>query len=87
MKTYDNTDRNSVKLWVKQARGDNDSTGPYTLLRFEMNCKGSQIRTLALAKYNESGELVGSREGGRWESIVPDTLGEALNNAVCAVVP
>lgn len=66
--------------------GDNDSTGPYTILRFEMNCKGSQIRTLALAKYNESGELVGSREGGRWESIVPDTLGEALNNAVCAVV-
>jgi tetratricopeptide (TPR) repeat protein len=83
MKTFDDGRTDSVKLWIKQARGQNDDDGPYELSRFELNCGARQIRTLSIANYDATGGLVGSREGGRWASIVPDTVGETLYNGAC----
>lgn len=72
-----------VRLWIKEAHGDDNAPGPYKLFRFELNCGAEQIRTLARAEYDASGNLARSGEGGRWAGIVPDTLGETLEHGAC----
>jgi hypothetical protein len=43
-----------------------------------------QIRTLSWAEYDTSGSVVRSGEGGgRWGSVMPDTLGEVLEHDAC----
>jgi tetratricopeptide (TPR) repeat protein len=74
MKTFDDDRSDSIKVWLKQARGMNDADGPYQLMRFELNCGARQLRTMSVANYDASGSLVGSREGGRWASILPIPL-------------
>jgi hypothetical protein len=78
MKTFDDARKDSIKVWVKQARGASEAIGPYGLRQFELNCGARQIRTLSIANYDASGNLVGSWEGGRWASIIPDTIGETF---------
>jgi tetratricopeptide (TPR) repeat protein len=83
MKTFDDARSDSIKVWLKQARGMSDADGPYQLMRFELNCGARQLRTMSVANYDASGSLVGSREGGRWASILPDTIGETLYSGAC----
>jgi tetratricopeptide (TPR) repeat protein len=83
MKTFDDARNDSIKVWIKQARGASEAVGPYELQRFEINCGARQMRTVSLATYDASGNLVGSREGGRWTSIIPDTVGETLYSGAC----
>jgi hypothetical protein len=83
MKTFDDARSDSIKVWVKNARGASDAIGPYELRRFELNCGARQIRTLSVANYDASGDIVGSREGGRWASILPDSIGETLHSGAC----
>jgi tetratricopeptide (TPR) repeat protein len=83
LKTFDDVHNGSVKLWIKEANGESDAPGPYKLFRFELNCNAEQIRTLSLAEYDISGNLIRSGEGGRWGGIVPDTLGEILEHGAC----
>jgi tetratricopeptide (TPR) repeat protein len=86
MKTFDDMRKDSVKFWLKEARTPDESTGPVTLTRFELNCGARRIRQLSLQRYDSSGALIGSRESGpwwSWQSIIPDTLGEMFLNSVC----
>ena len=83
LKTFDDARKDSIRVWIKQSRETSSDDGPYELVRFELNCGTSQIRTLSLANYDASGDLVGSREGGRWASIIPDTVGETLYSGAC----
>jgi hypothetical protein len=83
MQTFDDARKDSIKLWIKEVRGSGDSGGPYSLLRFELNCQLGRIRTLSFAKYDESGELTSSHDGGVWQAIAPETLGETLSNGAC----
>jgi hypothetical protein len=73
----------SVKLWIKDGNGENDTRGPYKLFRFELNCSAEQIRTLSWAEYDETGNVARTGEGGRWGSVMPDTLGETLEHGAC----
>src|SRR5262249_19038013 len=83
MKTFDDARKDSIRVWIKQSRGASSDDGPHQLLQFELNCRARQIRTLSLANYDASGSLVGSREGGRWARIIPDTIGETLYSGAC----
>ena len=71
-----------MKLWVKQTRSSKGE-GPYSVQRYELNCVFRQLRTLSFAGYDASGNLNFTREGGQWESIVPDTMGEQLASGEC----
>jgi len=44
---------------------------------------GDRLLKLSVANYDASGDVVGSREGGRWASIIPDTVGETLYSGAC----
>jgi tetratricopeptide (TPR) repeat protein len=84
MKTFDNARSNSIKLWIKEAPGSDESSGPYSLTRFELNCGSRRIRTLSFANYGASGQLTAARDGGMmWTAIVPETLGEMLSIGAC----
>src|SRR5215469_3490219 len=83
MKNFDDASDGSVKLWIKQDHGVNDTSGPYELYRFELNCSAEKIRTLSWAEYGASGSLAKSGEGGRWGRIWPATLGKILEDGAC----
>jgi hypothetical protein len=82
-KTFDDSRTDSVRLWIKQARGSNYVAGPYSVQEYELNCGARQIRTVAFSNYDASGNVTESREGGKWESVVPDTMGETLLSGGC----
>jgi tetratricopeptide (TPR) repeat protein len=84
MKTFEANGSGSVKLWIKEAKGESDAPGPYQIFRFELNCNAGQLRVMAWATYDASGSLIRSSEGaGRWGSVMPDTLGEVLEHGAC----
>ena len=82
-KTFDDARKDSIKLWVKEARTPDESTRPYTLMRFELNCDASRMRILSLTNYDAAGTLIRSHEGDPWQSIVPGTLGAMVCNGAC----
>jgi tetratricopeptide (TPR) repeat protein len=83
MKTVDNVRNDSIKFWIKQGPKSGGDESPYKILRFELNCRANQIRTLSFANYDAGGQIIGSGEGGRWGSVVPETIGEMLYNGAC----
>jgi hypothetical protein len=76
MKTFDDAHSGAIKLWIKEARGAGEAIGYYALWQWELNCGARQIRTVSFANYDASGELTSSGQGGRWQSIIPETVGE-----------
>lgn len=84
LKTFDSRDSNSIKLWTKRTQSAAED-GPFMVQRYEINCNLQQLRTVSTASYSATGSLRSSREGGQWESIIPDTLGERLVRGACQV--
>jgi len=83
LKTFDGRDSNSMKLWIKQTQTAGD--GPFIVQRYELNCGLQQLRTISIASYSVTGTLRSSREGGQWESVIPETLGERIVRGACQV--
>lgn len=82
LKTFDDTNKESVKLWVKHIQGRED-TGPYSLQQYELNCSEHQMREVSFANYDKLGNIKSRHGGDKWESIIPDTLGETLQDGIC----
>ena len=66
-----------------RGEGPADSSGPYSLNQYEFNCITRQLREISFASYSATGNLLASRGDGKWESSIPDTLGETLLNDMC----
>lgn len=82
LKTFDNKDSNSVKIWTKQSKSGGEN-GPYVVERYELNCDLQQLRSVSTASYGANGTPNSSREGGQWQSVIPETLGERLVRGAC----
>jgi hypothetical protein len=83
LKTFDDANNASIKLWTKEVSGRSESVGPYTLQRFELNCAARQLRPVSVATYDASGNLTQSHEFDKWQSIFPETFGEILYSGAC----
>jgi len=82
MKTFAAAQGDSGKLWVKQTNVVPNDVG-YWVEHYEFNCVARQIRRISFADYDSSGDLIESSESEKWESVVPDTLGETLFSGIC----
>jgi tetratricopeptide (TPR) repeat protein len=83
LKTFDDDPNVPAKMWIKEVQVSDGDMGPYALEEYELNCSARRIRATSIANYDASGELIGHHEGGTWNSIVPETIGETLYNGVC----
>jgi len=83
MQTIDYTHADAIKLWIKRAHDSNKASSPYFLQQYELNCSARTIHTVSVVNYDSLGNVIGSRESDKWESVVPDTLGETLLNGIC----
>ena len=83
MQTFDDSATTSIKLWTKQTDGAADSSSRYSLNQYEFNCTTRQLRTVSFARYSATGNLLASRGDAKWESSIPDTLGERLLTDMC----
>jgi len=60
----------------------------YTLTLYDFNCKERKYRTIQIMAYDDRGRTLDSIDAGdaaEWKNIVPDTLGDEILEAVCAV--
>lgn len=89
-------DIESVKLisfkvyssWVKIDHSkDKTEKANFRMQKWDIDCDKSQQRIRAVAVYNSSGSVLGSASWSeyesKWDPIIPDSLGKALQNAVC----
>jgi tetratricopeptide (TPR) repeat protein len=85
LKTYDDAHPDSSKVWIKQVPGFGNAPGTYSLRQFELSCEKRRIRVISGADYDASGGPTSNYEGGNWQSVVPETLGEIIFDGVCRV--
>jgi tetratricopeptide (TPR) repeat protein len=83
IKTYDDARNDSIKVWIKEGPKLGGDESPYKILRFELNCRANQIRTVSFANYDGAGQIIHSGEGGKWAGIFPESFGEMLYNGAC----
>jgi tetratricopeptide (TPR) repeat protein len=83
LKSADFRRTDAMRTWIKHQRGSEEN-GAHSVEQYEINCETRQSRTLSSADYNSKGDLIGSRQGSKWDSIIPDTLGEIVFNGMCA---
>lgn len=70
----------SGHLWVKTIGKKETQTVAY-----EIDCKGRLLNSGSEAAYDPSGKLLRSSDlDGRWQQIVPDTIGEQLYSGTCS---
>jgi len=81
LKTFDDTHQpERVELWIKEAKS---SDAAFLLTREQINCKTRQISSATTVPYDTDGNARGTHTSATWDSVVPDSLGEALYLAVC----
>jgi hypothetical protein len=83
LKGADFARNDAMRVWIKRTKGPLDDGRPYALDQFEINCGAHQIKAASTASYDKAGNLLGARQGDKWESVIPDTLGETLSNGMC----
>jgi hypothetical protein len=84
LKTFDDSKRQSVKVWIKQLQGRGEpGAEDYVLQQYELNCGGGQLRLVSFANYDASGELMRNGQGSRWSSPIPETVGETVYSGAC----
>lgn len=71
---------NLPSLWVKII---NNNDGSYYQTNFELNCQDRKIKSLISTNYNGRGGVITTIPEMEWQSVAPDTIGEALYNGVC----
>ena len=80
---------NLIKVWlISDYKKRSETGGLSNRIRFEIDCSGERIRTLALSEHPEhmaGGELIFTgKEENDWRDIAPDTVNEKILKIVCA---
>jgi len=83
VRTVDYSQPNIVKLWVKTVGTRPGKLSTYSIREAHINCASRLISTPSIANYDNKQNVVRSVKAVKWESILPDTLGEALYEGLC----
>lgn len=81
--TYKELSNGNKVIWAKYINKD----GTYHLHLMEYDCKQGKQRTTEFIAYNRTGTVADSQtySYAKWETPVPDSIGEALFDEVCEV--
>jgi tetratricopeptide (TPR) repeat protein len=83
VRTVDYSQPKIVKLWVKTIEKKVGKPPTSGLREAHINCGSRMIDILSVTNYDVQGKPVGSVNTAGWETILPDTLGEALYDGMC----
>ena len=84
-----------VRVWVKgiyrmkgvelvEKFGEKYETLGHSLFLSEVHCAEKKVRTLSIVDYSTGGEILDSNSTERkWNSIVPESIGESLYEILC----
>ena len=78
--TLDFSQAGNVSLWV-QISNTNDNS--YFRTNFQINCTDRKIKSASSTRYDSTGNVTGTIPEQDWQSVVPETIGEALYNGMC----
>ena len=81
-----NKAKDVVTLWVKTVRKNTpDANGSWaTAFQQRVNCQKKTVQTLSWSLYDATGKFLESNsDGGQERSVVPDSVGEAIQKTVC----
>lgn len=83
VRTVDYSQANIVRLWLKGVKNTSDKLSTDSLRETRINCANKTIETISVTNYDAKGNATGSVNTAGWNSILPDTLGEALYDGMC----
>jgi tetratricopeptide (TPR) repeat protein len=73
----------SPSIWVKNVKPKES-----TVMAFSIDCSGRRMRVTSSVMYDSKNNSVdGSTNGGGWNNVTPDTLGEQLWTGACKAEP
>jgi len=57
----------------------------YSMILIKSNCRNNQMATIEAIYYSTNGDIIDSHKTpyDEWDNVVPNSLGEALNNTIC----
>jgi hypothetical protein len=67
-------------LWVKAF---NTQSKGYTENNFQIDCSGRKMKSNSSIGYNPVGHETFSTGEQKWQSIIPETIGETLYGGMC----
>jgi hypothetical protein len=71
--------------WInRQAAPYGGTFGSYSNVLQAFNCESKKSLVLQYDQFNSAGRPIVENKHGEWSYVVPDTLGEAMLNFVCA---
>jgi tetratricopeptide (TPR) repeat protein len=83
VRTVDFSQPDLIKLWVKTVHTRADKPSTYSILETHINCGSKLIGIPSTTNYDAKGNVIGSVNTAGWQSILPDTLSEALYEGMC----
>jgi len=88
-KTLTYTSENVVKVWVKHVLSKEQQKKEeyaFEVVLQEHNCKEKRLRAFQVIEYDKNGNFIKSNDISSyypWEDIIPGSVGEAIQKAVC----
>ncbi|WP_147297685.1 surface-adhesin E family protein [Parasphingopyxis lamellibrachiae] len=82
-------ENDDVQIWVHIDHSSDQSTSAQTTRElYDVSCKQRTTRLIRSVRYGPDGSVLGTYDGSLWHSqnipIVPESMGEALWNTLCA---
>jgi Surface-adhesin protein E len=71
-----------ISHWVRGG-GEEFQNLAYTLVLTELNCADRAVRSLQIVFYSKDAEVLNPINAKEWELFAPDSMSEALYEAVC----
>jgi hypothetical protein len=75
--------KDMVRFWLKSVELPQAKASGYRLAETEVNCATRGINTVSVTSYDAKGQATGTATTSGWQTIIPDTVGEALFDGMC----
>ena len=82
IRTVDVSNAAAVKCWLKTSKTEGQVSSS-SVEEMELNCSSRNLNIVSATTYASNGTVLSTVYRPGWQSVVPDTIGEALFNGMC----